>query len=312
MSKEKSSSLFTQYVEACNYPGVLDVPAIQNALQKYLSALKIKRKVIQLERGWKLQELPDLVTTIQVILDATVKKTDPSSSKDFFTNSTEEEQEAFHRFATWCIQGSWWQWYEDLSYQSTIYFGAEELKKEREMEWSRPLVEAFIQGAWFLYWTESTLFWVAKPTLHYENSRSRRLHNEKGAALESDVEDLYFLHGVLVPEMVVLHPEQISIAMINEEANQELKRILIERYGLERYIKDAGLTLIQKDSYGELYQIPDSIFPIVLVTDSTPQADGVCKRYVLKATRRDCRTAHDAVASTFGLTEATYQPVHET
>lgn len=203
----------------------------------------------------------------------------------------------------------WW-WYNDISYQVTAYFGAAELRTNSVLKWSRPLLEAFIHGLWLLYWTKDTLYWVSKPTL-FKEPGSGRLHNASGPALQADSEDLYFWHGALVPEAVILHPESIRVQDIENESNQEMKRVLAERYGLERYIRDAGLRKLQQDDYGELYRLPDSIFPVVVVTNSTPEADGTYKRYVLKAARRDCLSAHDAVASTFGLTAATYQPLHQ-
>ena len=158
---------------------------------------------------------------------------------------------SLHRFASWCIQSRGWGWWYDwdLSWIVCTYFGARQLKKAKVELWSKPLLEAFIAGCWSLYWTDDTLYWIAKPTVHVEHPTpdTRRLHNDKYAAIESDVENLYFWHGVMVPAFVVVRPDWITLKHIDEENNAEVRRIMIERYksgseihGGAAYILDAG------------------------------------------------------------------------
>ena len=109
-------------------------------------------------------------------------------------------------------------------------------------------MEAFIAGCWLLYWTDDTLYWIAKPTVHRDQSSEvRRLHNDKYAAVESDIVNLYFWHGVLVPAFVVVRPDWITLKHIDAEENAEVRRVMIERYkdgseihGSAAYILDAG------------------------------------------------------------------------
>lgn len=143
---------------------------------------------------------------------------------------------ALRRFTSWCIHRRWW-WVEEISWVSTTYLGAIQLKKSDIEKWSRPLYDAFLSGVWILYWTEDTLFWVAKPTVHTEKTeRGRRLHKERSAAVESDIENLYFWHGVLVPAFVVVSPDWITERDIDTEPNAEVRRVMLERYGLDRYL----------------------------------------------------------------------------
>jgi hypothetical protein len=129
------------------------------------------------------------------------------------------------------------------------WLGARELKKPDVERWSKPLYDAFLAGAWSLYWTDDTLFWVAKPTVHREEMAGggKRLHNDRYAALESDIENLYFWHGVLVPAFVVVRPDWITLKDIDAETNAEVRRVMIERYkageeinGAAAYMRDAG------------------------------------------------------------------------
>ncbi|MCR4299885.1 MAG: hypothetical protein NUV75_14255, partial [Gallionella sp.] len=174
----------------------------------------------------------------------------------------------------------------DLSWITTIAFGARQLHKSAVAAWSEPLLDAFVAGAWLLHWTADTLYWVAKPAVHVETiDGRRRLHNEVAAALESDVENLYFWHGVLVPEIVVMRPERITLQHIASEHNAEVRRVMIERYGEDRYIVDSGMKAVaHHDRWGTLYHQPfDRGRPIckLRVVNRSPEPDGSFKPYWL-------------------------------
>ncbi|MDE2101849.1 MAG: hypothetical protein KGL39_31675, partial [Patescibacteria group bacterium] len=150
------------------------------------------------------------------------------------------------RFAAWCVnRGGWW-YASEFSWLSTTYFGAKQIRKPEVARWSEPVLNAFLAGAWFVHWTDDTLFWIAKPVVHTETIPNglRRLHNDSFAAVESDLENLYFLHGVLVPAFVVVKPEWITTRHIGTEKNAEVQRLMIERYGWTRYLADMRATVI--------------------------------------------------------------------
>ena len=209
---------------------------------------------------------------------------------------------------------------------ATTELGAVQLNKPAVSRWARPVFEAYCSGAWILYWTESTLYWVAKPTVHTEPTQERRrLHREDGPALDSDLEDLYFWHGVLVPSFVVIRPELIELAHINGEENSEVRRVMIERYGPGRYITESHAEKVHADDFGILWRVPqpnDDPLMVCQVVNSTPEPDGSFKDYWLMV-HHELRpllsdegelgwpqelTARNAVASTFGLTGAEYVP----
>lgn len=190
---------------------------------------------------------------------------------------------AMHRFFWWRL------WCFDLSWDATTHFGA---KTKNVKEWSGPLFEAFIAGAWSLHWTEDTLYWIAKPVVHVETiGGRRRLHNAEYAALESDVGNLYFWHGVLVPDFVVTRPEQITVDMIDKENNAEIRRAMVERFvgGEKAYIEQAGATVIHSDTdqYGRARRLLQRDFAddeplfMVEVTNSTAEPDGSFRKYML-------------------------------
>ena len=194
------------------------------------------------------------------------------------------------------------------------------LRKSFVIAWARPLFEAFAAGCWLIYWTEDTLYWCAKPVVHRD--RAGWLHDDRHAAVESEIEELYFWHGVRVQAFVVLRPDRITVADIDREANAEVRRVMIERYrhgeevhGPAAFIRDAGAVRIDHDEcYGTLWRrnVPgDEPIVAVEVVNSTRAPDGSFKRYWLRVPP-EMSTAREAVAWTFGLRATQYAPVKET
>ncbi len=69
---------------------------------------------------------------------------------------------------------------------------------------------------------------------------------------------LYAIRGTRVPWWIVEHPEQITVASVDAEANAEVRRVMVERYGRNAgrpdgligaaaYLKDAGAELLDED-----------------------------------------------------------------
>ena len=220
------------------------------------------------------------------------------------------------RFAVWCIQGNGWWWYRwDLSWICTTWFGARQLAKPDVEQWSLSLLHAFLNGAWLLHWTEDVLYWVAKPTVHMEQvNNGRQLHNDRGPALESDVENLYFWHGVYVPAFVVTQPDWITVTHIQGERNVAVRRVMMERYGQARFIRDSGAQRVQADDYGDLYRTEiegDEPLVMVRVTNGTPELDGTYREYWLRVPP-SIETARAAVAWTFDAKPESYDPTVQT
>ena len=220
------------------------------------------------------------------------------------------------RFAAWCIQGGGWRWWRwELSWVATVQLGAGELGKTSVTPWSKPLFEAFIAGAWLLHWTERTVFWVSKPAVHVEEvDGRRRLHCADAAAIDSDIDRLYFWHGVMVPAFVVTRPDWITGKHILEEPNAEVRRVMIERVGFDRFLQLTSAKQLQADDYGELFRIElqdDEPVVLVRVVNSTPEQDGSSKKYVLRVPP-NITSAREAVAWSFNVPTAEYAPGQQT
>jgi hypothetical protein len=148
-----------------------------------------------------------------------------------------------------------------------------------------------------------------KPQIAWQEGR---LHNTTGPAVQyPDGWGWYAVHGVPVPRELITDPETNTTQVIEGETNAELRRIRIELYGFERYLRDARVECVQQDDFGKLYkrQVSDDepALAFVKVVNSTPEPDGSYKTYVLPC-RSSIMTAHEAVAQSFGLDIAEYNP----
>jgi len=130
---------------------------------------------------------------------------------------------------------------------------------------------------------------------------------------------LYFFHGVAIPEdkrHIILHPETITVNEIEAEQNAEIRRVMMERYGYERYIQDCDAVCVDscpinhaivglRDAKLLVKQIANDE-PVVFIDllNSTPEPDGSVKRYLMRVDPNAyggdaARICQAAVASTW-------------
>lgn len=166
---------------------------------------------------------------------------------------------------------------------------------------------------------ESIAFVCEYPT-HSRLDPEHRFHDELGPALKfSDEFCVYFWHGRRVPKDVVEEPKTVTIERIEKERNVEIRSILIERYGLSRFLKDSGAVKVHEDEYGILYRKQfdataspiDEPLQVVMVHNATPEPDGFHKQFFLRVPP-NIRSAKEAVAWTFGMDQEDYDPEVET
>jgi hypothetical protein len=140
-----------------------------------------------------------------------------------------------------------------------------------------------------------------------------RLHCDDGPAVDYvDGYELYFLRDVPVTRRVALG--LFNAKEIDEQDNAELRRVMIDRFGLDKYLLATKAQQVHQDKYGILYkkELPDDeTLVVVRVKNSTPEPDGTFKDYFLRVPPQMQR-AREAIAWTFGLEEEEYRPMKET
>ena len=179
---------------------------------------------------------------------------------------------------------------------------------------------------WWAY--KNIVFVCDRPKVVSLDDR-KRLHREDGPAVEyRDGWGCYVWHGVRVPANVIEHPELITIAQIEAEDNAEVRRVMTERYGEERYLLNCGAKIVDSDpSFGVLYRKDfddDESLVGLWVENSTPEPDGTRHKFMIgiqsSAYDGDAgRYAQAASASTWRNADGslliadyrTYEPIFE-
>jgi len=85
----------------------------------------------------------------------------------------------------------------------------------------------------------------------------KELHCTTGPAVAySDGFEIYALNGVKVPKWVVMTPaEQIDVIKINKESNVEIRRELVRKVGVERYMQKMNAKVLDKKDDYELLEV---------------------------------------------------------
>ena len=197
--------------------------------------------------------------------------------------------------------------------------------------WQRALdYEATMQSAcWWWPYRDFVMVCDRPAAIHLEQIGERgwgshRLHCEDGPAIVwRDSWGLYFIHGIRTTQQVVEAPETLTREQVLAERNAEVRRVIYERLGAERFVGLLDLKPVQSDEFGTLYraeQAGDEDLVVVKVANSTPEPDGSIKEYWLRCEPRlrpmksdgtyrspQDLTAVNAVASTFGMTGPEYR-----
>ncbi|MGW1174607.1 DUF6745 domain-containing protein [Kitasatospora sp. NPDC002543] len=176
-----------------------------------------------------------------------------------------------------------------------------------------PIAELARQAGWWWPYREVALLSERPTALHRDEAG--RLDRADGPALEyADGFALHAWRGMPVPPEFLAGLAEATVERIRTEENAELRRVLLEHYGYERYLADSGAEPVHRDETGVLWRIvlPDDE-PVVMVevVNSTPEPDGTHRTYWLRVPP-STRTARAGVAWTFGIPESAYHPRRET
>jgi hypothetical protein len=159
-------------------------------------------------------------------------------------------------------------------------------------------IEECLKGLWQVaetcgwWWAEKDLCVITSKPIELHRDEQHRLHNTEGPAMRYPASEtcpngwcLWAVHGVRVTEQIIMAPETLTPKQILEEANVEVRRVMLERFGDERFVREAGLVSHGKDDFGEVFiQEFDNDEPLVLVkvVNSTPEPDGSFRDYYLR------------------------------
>jgi hypothetical protein len=167
-------------------------------------------------------------------------------------------------------------------------------------------------GWWWPY--EKAVVICELPVELYRDEAGRLDRRDGPALAFPDGFALHAWRGMPVPAAFLGELAGLTPQRIRDEENAELRRVMLEHYGYDRYLEESGAEPVQRDAAGVLWRIElDGDEPLVMVevVNSTPEPDGTHRIYWLRVPPRT-RTAREGVAWTFGLEEAEYVPERET
>ena len=173
-------------------------------------------------------------------------------------------------------------------------------------------------STWWWPATADLVLFTERP-MRLERDDRHRLHSASGAAIQyPDGWGIWSWHGVHVPRQVIEQPESLDPRGVLAEANAEVRRVMVERLGVDRFLAGVKAKVVDRDTDQlghqrrllRVDQPGDEPLLVIEVTNSTPEPDGSWKSYILRVppTMKRCP---QAVAWTFDMSEGEYQPALE-
>ena len=153
-----------------------------------------------------------------------------------------------------------------------------------------------------------------RPSALHRDEAGRLDHGDGPALAYPDGFALHAWRGMPVPAAFLAELPALTPERVRAEENAELRRVMLEYYGYDRYLADSGARPLHRDETGTLWRIDladDEPVVMVEVLNSTPEPDGTHRTYWLRVPP-STRTARAGVAWTFGLDAEAYAPERET
>jgi hypothetical protein len=163
-------------------------------------------------------------------------------------------------------------------------------------------------AAWIL--PHQNICWLAQRPEVVRHDANGRLHAGDGPAVRyHDGWEAFAWKGVLVPEWIIERPELISVRAIAGATDPQIRRCMIDVFTPKRFIAEGGAYRVAHDETGTLWRQRWrwEAWAAVEVCNGTPEPDGTYRHYFLQVPPT-MRTAREAVAWTYGLSEQRYRP----
>ncbi|GAA2231028.1 hypothetical protein GCM10010232_16790 [Streptomyces amakusaensis] len=165
------------------------------------------------------------------------------------------------------------------------------------------------------WWPYENAVVVCERPVELHRDEAGRLDSGTGPALAfADGFGLHAWRGMPVPAEFLKELPSLTPERIRAEENAELRRVMLEFYGYDRYLAESRARPLHRDETGVLWRIElsgDEDVVMVEVVNSTAEPDGSFRTYWLRVPPAT-RTAREGVAWTFGLTEEAYEPLRQT
>jgi hypothetical protein len=176
-----------------------------------------------------------------------------------------------------------------------------------------PLMNISKECGWWWPFDEVAIMTERPTEVHLD--QSNRLHGEAGPAIAyADGFAVYSWHGYRIPvdkEWIIKEPARVTPDAVEAEGNAELRRIMLEAYGFENYLKARQYNVISNDTDGSgnprrLLEITvaNEKLRVLEVLNSSLEPDGSRRKFFLGAMPGN--TPHESVAASFGISPNFY------
>jgi hypothetical protein len=147
-----------------------------------------------------------------------------------------------------------------------------------------------------------------KPTAIHLNDNGE-LHYEDGHAIKwADGWGVYSLEGRLIPSWIITNPENITVKLIRKERNLEVRRLMISKMGISKYLDQCKAKVVDMDSIHVFKAGDDRTMPRALMEDDEGNrylvgTDGSTERVYYMNVDPNCKTCSEAHSSIAGFAE---------
>jgi hypothetical protein len=168
-----------------------------------------------------------------------------------------------------------------------------------------------IQKCGYIFQVDNMVIITNRPEeIHFDESNE--LHNEKGAAIKfrrGTKSNIYAVHGVLVPENVIMMPELITVKDIEAQDNAEVKRIMMSQMGISKYLEQTDAKVLHTDSTFVSMFNDNRKVPRVLMQDKENRkflvgTDGSTARVYYMQVPNSVKTCSEAASALAGFDES--------
>ena len=177
-----------------------------------------------------------------------------------------------------------------------------------EIKKLHPMMTIAANAGWWWAYDELTIITERPEELHRD--AAGRLHAENGMAIKYfDGNGLYSWHGYTIPNentWIITDKDRLNPDVIEKETNAELRRIMLEIYGFDRYLSERNSKVISEDVDGAgnprrliEMQVAGQPVRIIEVNNSTLEPDGTRRKFHLGAMPGS--TPHEVIAASFGF-----------
>jgi hypothetical protein len=156
-----------------------------------------------------------------------------------------------------------------------------------DLERINPFIEIAKNCGW---WTPlKNIAILQHRPLHIKRDDQTRAHCETDAAIKyrsdwNDPSNVYVVHGVRVTKKII--ERDYDVKDIEDEENAEVRRVMIELYGADKFLKDSNAELVHSCEIAKLYKkvLKDDPEPLMMVEviNSTAETNGDFKTYWIR------------------------------